>query len=435
MRLAQEFRFYNTFPVREYRWDNGLRAFLVHNPISPVAAYLTHYTVGSAAERDDQRGLAHFFEHMMFRETATLKDGDIDRILAEAGGVGLNASTSYDTTVYHVNVPAAHLDKVIALEADRMVNLRLSPDLIERERGAVLGELKMYQDMPSDQFWNAAMAAAFSTHPYRHPIIGTAEAVAGYGAGDFAAFYRAHYAPNRAIIVIAGGFEERDVLALLDRAYGALSPGEPRPDPAPADAPPDAARRVELTHDKISSEYLMLASHSPGLEHADTPALLLLSAVLSAGRSAPLHRRLVLEGLATSASTTLMDTDFKLVSPGLFLVEVDLQRGVRAEAAVDAVDALLAEWEAGGVPEGELERARNQIRLGSWSSLQTNMSIARKLGGYVVACGDPRSGEKLLAAVGRVTTAQVGDVLQRYLAAPGRITIAQRPAQGVPSCS
>jgi zinc protease len=427
VQLVDQFQWYGTFPVKHYRWDNGLQVFLVHNPISSVVAYLTHYTVGSASEREDQRGLAHFFEHMMFRETELLRDGDFDRIIAECGGVGLNASTSYDTTAYYVNVPAAQLERLVRLEADRMVNLKLSPELIEKERGAVLGEINMYKDMPSDQFWNAAMAAAFREHPYRHPIIGYPEQVAAFKTEDFAAFYRDHYAPNRAVIVVAGGFEEETVLKLLDQHYGALLPGAPRPAPAPAEPPPTSERRVELTHGKISTEYLLLGTHTPGIAHPHQPAIVLLSAVLGAGRSSPLHRRIVLEGLGTGVSCSVMDAEWKLVSPGLFLITVDLRHGVAAEAAEQAVDALLRDARRDGFGAEEIARAKNQIRLNGYSALQTNMGLARQLAGYQVACGDPRFGEKLLAAVARVTPEQLQDALERYALAPGRLTVVQRP--------
>ena len=196
LELFQEFTLLDAYPVRHYRMDNGLQALLLKNPISNVAAYLTLYTVGSASEDDRQRGLAHFFEHMMFRETDKLKDGDFDRVISQIGGVGLNAFTSYDATAYHVNVPSAHLGRVIGLEADRMANLRLSGELIERERGAVLGEMKMYKDMPSEQLWETVMAAAFKQHAYRHPIIGYMEQVEGFQDSDFAHFYEQHYAPR-----------------------------------------------------------------------------------------------------------------------------------------------------------------------------------------------------------------------------------------------
>ena len=131
MEPKQSWTLLGNYPMRHYAFENGLNAYLIHNPISPVAAFLTHYTVGSASEEDSERGLAHFFEHMMFRETDTLGDGDFDRIIAQSGGVGLNAFTSYDTTAFHVSLPTANLERVIGLESDRMANLKLSDELIE----------------------------------------------------------------------------------------------------------------------------------------------------------------------------------------------------------------------------------------------------------------------------------------------------------------
>lgn len=155
--------------------------------------------------------------------------------------------------------------------------------------------------------------------------------------------------------------------------------------------------------------------------------MILLSAVLSAGRSSPLHRRIVLEGLGTGASASVMDSEWKLVSPGMFLISVDLRHGVKAEAAEQAVDALLADARRDGFAEQEVERAKNQVRLAGFSSLQANMSLARQLGGYHVACGDARFGEKLLAAQGTVTHEQLQAALERYVLVPGRLTVVQRP--------
>jgi len=427
--MTEQFTYFGRFSVRNYRWPNGLQALLIHNPVAPVVAYLTQYTVGSASESDTERGLAHFFEHMMFRETAKLRDGDFDRIMAEAGGVGLNASTSYDSTQYYINVPVASLPQIIEVEADRMVNLRLSPDLVEKERGAVLGEMRMYNDMPSDQLYNALMAAAFQKHPYRHPIIGYADQVAAFGTEDFARFYHAHYAPNRAVISIAGGFDEAEVLRMLDAAYGKLPPGAPRPAPTPAESNGSAPKRIELTHDKVSSETLYIATHTPGLTHPDTPALAMLAAILSDGRSSPMNRRLVLEGLATSTSCGTLDVDYPLVSPGLFLVSVSLQHGIPAEKAEAVWDGLLSEFGQQGIAPEEFERARNQTRLGTYSSLQSNMGLARQLGGFQVACGNPRFGEQLLERLMAVTAEDVRRVLGTYVANPGRLTVIQRPGE------
>ena len=427
MELISESNLLGVFPFRHFRLGNGLDMLLVKNDISPVAAFLTHYKVGSAQESDKERGLAHFFEHMMFRETTTLGDGDFDRVIAESGGVGLNAFTSYDTTAYHVNVPSDMIERVIELESDRMVNLVLSKELLDRERGAVLGEMQMYKDMPSEQLWNRVMAESFSQHPYRHPIIGYAEQVEAFQASDFERFYRAHYAPNRALVVVAGQFDEPGIQDLLERAYGHLAAGAPQPQPARLDGAMTGARHAEIFHAKVTTESIVMAARAPGLTHADVPALQLLAALLSGGQSSPLYRRLVLEGLATNVNASLLDVEWMLSSPGLFLIDLSMQHGVRAETGEAAVNEVLTRFGEEGIPPEEFERALNQLRLAHYTNLRTNMSLARYLGGFTVAVGDALFGERLHAAIERVTAKQVQDVLKRYLADAPRIVVVQRP--------
>jgi len=138
----------------------------------------------------------------------------------------------------------------------------------------------------------------------------------------------------------------------------------------------------------------------------------------------------VLEGLATSASCGVLDIDYPLVSPGLFLVSVSLQHGVAAERAETVWDELISELGGKGIPAEEFERARNQARLATYSSLQSNMGLARQLGGFQVACGDARFGEKLLDNLMAVTPQDVRRVLETYVSGPGRLTVIQRPARG-----
>lgn len=430
MEPRQSWTLLGNYPLRHYSFENGLNAYLLHNPISPVAAFLTHYTVGSASEEDSERGLAHFFEHMMFRETDSLGDGDFDRIIAQSGGVGLNAFTSYDTTAFHVSLPSKNLERVIGLESDRMANLKLSEALIEIERGAVLGEMNMYKDMPSEQMWETLTAEAFSPHPYRHPVIGYEEQVRNFAQRDFERFYRAHYAPNRAVVVVAGDFDEARLVEQLAQAYGHLSPGAPRPEPSPAAPPWSESRRVEIFHARISTENLMMGWRTPGLTHGDLPALTVLAAVLSAGQSSPLHRKIVLDGLGSQASAFVMEAEMMLLSPGMFMVDVGLLHGIAAERAESAVRDLLESLARDGLAEEDLARAKNLLRLGFHSSLATNMSLARHVGGYVVACGDPQFGEKSLAKIAAVGQDAVMAALESYISAAPCLTLIQRPESG-----
>ena len=425
---VQSVSFMGTYPLKHYRLQNGLEIYLLHNPQSPVLTYLTHYTVGSALEEDAERGLAHFFEHMMFRETDTLADGDFDRIMSEAGGVGLNAYTTYDHTSYFVSVPTAQVQRVIDLEADRMANLKLSPELIEAERGAVLGEMHMYQDMPSEELWHAMTAAAFPSHPYRHPIIGYEDQVKAFNGPDFERFYSRHYAPNRAVLVIAGAFDEAALLESLKKAYGHLPEGAKRPTPRPPEGPWQSRGLVRLKNPKISTENLMMVWQTPGLTHPDTPALILLGTILSGGQSSPLYRAIVQAGLGTHVSAGNLDADMTLQSPGLFLIDAGLQQGVSADQALAVINDVLENLMSNGIGEEDFERALNQSRLGSYTALRSNSQMARQIASFAVACGDPLYGEKLLAKMEALDTNTVHQALRTYLREFTPLTIIQQPA-------
>ena len=429
MEFLQQDQFLDNYPIRQFRLENGLRTMLIHNPISPVAACMMMYTVGSASELDHQRGLAHFFEHMMFRETENLGDGDYDRIISEIGGVGLNAFTSFDVTAYHVSIPSASLGRVIELEADRMANLRLSEDLIERERGAVLGELKMYKDIPSEQVWDTLMASSYSEHPYQHPIIGYEEKVEGFGPEDFQKFYQAHYAPNRAWLVIVGDFQEQELLDQIEGAFGGIAPGEPLSEASPPEGPWEESKRIELEHEKITSDSLTIAFRSPGITHPDMPALLLLSAILSGGHSSPLHLAIVPTEIGTHISANFLEPDLMMVSPGLFVIEAGLQQGVPAEKAESAVNDVLKKLHQEGIPQEEIDRGKNQTRLSFYSGLRGNMSLARIIAGYNLVTGDPRFAEKVMANLAKVTQDELATVLEKYLIETKRLTLVQRPSK------
>jgi zinc protease len=184
---------------------------------------------------------------------------------------------------------------------------------------------------------------------------------------------------------------------------------------------------VRIEHEKVSTDWLIAAARAPGIHHPDVPALHLLAVLLSGGQSSPLHRRLVLGGLATHVSASLLDVDWVMASPGLFLIEAAMQHGVPAEAAEDAIDEVLAGFRNRGVPSEEFERALNQLRLSHYSALRANMALARYLGGFAVTCGDPLFGERLTQAVERTTPGQIADVLERYLIAAPRVVVVQSP--------
>ena len=156
----------------------------------------------------------------------------------------------------------------------------------------------------------------------------------------------------------------------------------------------------------------------------------MLSAVLNAGQSSPLYRELVLGGLASHVSASLLETEMMLVSPGLFIIECGAQHGVAAEKAEQAIEGVLHELLSGGIAPEELERARNQVLLSYYGGMRSNMSLARQVGGYTLACGDPLFGQRAMEALQAAGAEEVSSVLQRYLVSAPKVTVIQRPEKG-----
>ncbi|MGZ3696261.1 MAG: M16 family metallopeptidase, partial [Bdellovibrionota bacterium] len=294
----------NGLPVEEYRLDNGLQILLVQDHSAPVFTYQVWFKVGSATEKMDPKlqktGLAHLFEHMMFRGTAKVPDGDFAKQMSAAGESGLNATTWLDRTNYFESLPKDKLELAFTLESDRMANLALDDKLFKTELGAVFGERKMGRDKPSrvanDELWELA----FDKHPYKWTTMGTTEELNSFTVDEANYFYKTYYAPNNATIILIGDFDTGKALHLAEKYYGKYKAQEiPHREPAP-EAPQTAAREKEIFHPLATADLLEIGYHIPDSKNADIPALQVLGAVLSTGNGSIMEQELVQEGLASS---------------------------------------------------------------------------------------------------------------------------------------
>ena len=400
---------------------------------SGVVAYHSQFDVGCSGEDDAQRGMAHFLEHMMFRGTKkALKDGDFDRVVAEMGGVDLNAYTSYDSTAYHVSIPSGALAALVQMEAERLVFLDVGAAALEAERGAVLGELRIQEDVPVEKHWQLLMRKAFAKHPYRHPIIGYAAQLEAFSAADFERFYTRHYVPNRLTVILVGDLDVEATCALLDRHYGSLPRGEEAPSRAALNPERDFpwGESFEALHPEVSHLTLSLAWPSLGVRHPDSAALLLLSAYLGLGRSSPLEQCLVRDGLASHFSCTRIDEELGLVDAGLFLVDVSLLPGQKEVTdAVQAIEKELIKIQAGQIAARGLLRAKRQLLLNHYLEAETHMGLAAQLGNYHALCQAPDQGERLLEALKALTAEQVAAFACRYLDGRAPLSVVQRPSR------
>lgn len=370
--------------VRRHLLDNGLSVLTLVDHTAPVVSYQTWFKVGSRDERAGKTGLAHLFEHLMFNETRSLGHGEFDRRIENAGGE-TNASTWVDWTHYHSEIPASELGVIVAFEADRMANLVLREPQLRSEREVVQNERRFRVDDDVEGIASEALyATAFTRHPYGHPTIGWKRDIAAFTTGDCRNFYRTYYAPNNAILVVAGDFDEARLLRLLRAHYGRLAPARIARPTRPTE-PAQRAERTRTLRRTTPSEKIALGYHGPAFGHADHAVLSVLNELLLGSRSSRLFRRLV-EDEDLVADLHGHVTPF--ADPGLYEMWFSLREGRRAARVLRGVEREIRRLCTEAVPSAELDRVKNRAELGFLMALETAGGKAEQAGFYETVLGD-----------------------------------------------
>ncbi len=360
-----------------YVLANGLRVVLLPERRAPVFAYQTWFGVGSKHEDSALTGIAHLFEHLMFKATRAHPAGELDREM-ERRGTQTNAATWVDWTFYTETLAARgdNLETVIHFEADRMVNLLLDEETFRSEVEVVKNERRMVvEDAITGELSEQLYAHAFTVHPYRWPTIGAMAHLERATVADLERFYRAHYAPNNATVVIAGDLEPGATLTALARAYGPL-PAQPSPSPAWAREPRQSAPRQVVLERPIVAPQLLLGFHAPASAEPDFGAVEMLGEILVTGDNGRLYHRLVSEeGVATDVSGSLAP----FAEPGLYELLVALRPGADPLAAAALVEEELGRL-ARDLDPAERDKAQAGLELAWLDSLKDAEGCAEALG-------------------------------------------------------
>jgi zinc protease len=417
----------NGRPVSHYQLGNGLQIYCVENHSAPVFTFQVWFKVGARDEKLDPRlnatGLAHFFEHMMFRGTPSFADGEFDRILTRNGVDNENATTWLDRTNYYESLPSEKLELVVQLESDRMVNLVINQELLDTERGAVLGEYHMGLDDPESVAYDKLYETAFTTHPYRYTTIGTEEEIRRFTKEDAEYFYRKYYAPNNATILMVGDVNPAQAIAVIEKYYGGIPSQVIDRIPSPVEPPQIHERPVQFRHPQLRQEKLFLGYHTPEASHADQPALLVAQSMLTLGEGALLQSEWVNTGFAVGLNGSLN----QLRDPGLFIIGADLQVGHHAEELLGILDRKIGEITEATQFAREVERAKNQLLLQIYQQWQENNSLAGFMGEFIASAGDPMVAFAQTAAIEQVTPADVKQVIAKYLVHTNRTVVVGIP--------
>jgi predicted Zn-dependent peptidase len=397
--------------VVEKTLPNGLKVRLYPDSTTPVFSYQTFFNVGSRNERPGITGISHLFEHMMFHGSKKFKTGRFDKMLESRGGHS-NAYTSFDMTVYYDNAPSEALETVMDLEADRMHALQITPKKLETERQVVLEERLLRVDNDIVGMMDEELSSlVWKAHPYRWPIIGYAGDIKAISKEDCLEFFRTYYAPNNAVLFIAGDIDVDVTLRLLKKYYGKIPSGPPIPPVVNSEPQQKGERRAEI-HFPTQAPYLMVAWRGSSATHRDTLALDVLQFILGVGHSSRLVHSLVFEKeVAVSVS---VHWGWRL-DPGSFVVTMELRPGADAKEAermlYEELDLVLQN----GIRSEELKKALNTLSLQTLEGFSTYQGCAQLLGCYEMFWGSWREGLQLLPRYDQITRDEIRECAQRYL--------------------
>ena len=403
--------------VANFTLDNGLEVVVIPDRRAPIVTHMVWYKVGSADELPGKSGIAHFLEHLMFKGTARHPAGEMDRLIAEIGGY-TNAFTTRDVTVYHQTVPPDFLEEMMDFEADRMRGLDLTEEVIGAERDVVLEERRQRVEVsPQALLAEETAATAYQNHPYRIPTIGWLHEMEQLNRADAVAFYDRYYAPNNAVLVVAGDVEPDVVRALAESTYGTVPRGPDLPPRIrPAEPQYDTARTVTLRDPRVGVPSFARGWITPSYrvaEPGEAEALDLLSEILGGGPRSRFYQEIVVKaGIAAEVGASYDGGAYDPSSFTLYGVPQGEHSLEDVEAAVEAQVLRLIE---DGVTPAELDAAKMRYVRSLIFARDEQSSMADIYGSRLAnggAVGDIAEWPDRIRAV---TSEQVQAVAAKYL--------------------
>lgn len=408
--LATVCCFAQAVEVKQHVLENGMKILIHEDHDVPNVAMYLFFSVGSRNEQPGTTGLSHFFEHMMFNGAKKYGPKQFDIVLEKAGGRN-NAYTSKDVTVYTDFLPDTALELMFDMEADRLKDLALLPEMVASERQVVANERRMSVDNnPFGTLYEQLNAAAYTAHPYQWPVIGWASDIEQWKREELEHHYRMGYAPNNCTVVVAGAVSEEEVLRLARKYFEPIPRQDPPPPVRTVEPAQNGERRVTV-YRRAQLPIQMVSWHVPPTRHDDTPALSVLGALLSQGRSSRLYRRMVDGGVALRAQCGGNES----LDPGQFLCFVSPRSGVEPETSERALFEEIEKLQKDAPPAKELQKAKNQLLADYFRELKTIANKANFIGNFEVFHGDWRKVNAYEAAIQAVTAEDVQRVAAKYL--------------------
>ncbi|MEZ5854145.1 MAG: pitrilysin family protein [Hyphomicrobiaceae bacterium] len=401
----------------EFKISNGMTVVVVEDHRAPVATHMVWYRVGAADEPPGVSGIAHFLEHLMFKSTDKIPTGEFSKIVSRLGGQD-NAFTGQDVTAYYQRIAKDRLPKVMALEADRMVHLRLEEKEVLTERKVILEERRTRTDNnPSALLDEQMNAALYLSHPYGLPVIGWEHEMAALSRDDALAFYKRFYAPNNAILVVTGDVTPDEIRALAEDTYGKIpSNSAVKARQRPQEPPHRAALRVELKDARAGKPSLHRHYLAPAYTTAkpgEAEALDLLLKVVASGTTSRIYKQLVVaDKVASSTGGWYSGSGRDSGKITLYAVPTD---GVSLAKLEEALDAVIDDIKEKGITQAELDRAKKTYLAEYIYDSDSQTALARRYGWSLAVGRTVKDIEEWPERIGKVTLEDTAKAAAAYL--------------------
>ncbi len=396
--------------VEKYQMANGLRVLLHADPKAPLINYQTWYRVGGKDDPQGQAGIAHLFEHLMFRETKKRKGKDFLQDI-QSRGIYLNAYTSHDHTVYHFNLPKKELEYIAELESERMVDLVLNETNLKLEQDIVKEERMMRYENSPQNIYIDLFETVFQQSNYRSPVIGYKKDIDAISIKKCLDFYNTFYSPNNAILVIAGPIHIKKTKTILEKHYGHLKPASLPTRSYPEETKQKQARFKDL-HRPVQTASFTLAYPLPKAGSKESYALELLSFILGGGESSRLYRNLVEKNsvaVSSHASAYFLETD------GIFYISSDLhpQKSIKTAENLALEEVKTIRFQA--ISQEELDLAKTNIIKAHVDALKTTEGKASLLAYHETVFYDYAHSFQELDRYNQVQIADIQEAALKYL--------------------
>jgi len=408
-------RFWNE-PIERTVLPNGLTLLVKRDVSAALASVQVWVKTGSIHEGENLgAGLSHYLEHMLFKGTERRAGREISATVQAHGGY-INAYTTFDRTVYYIDLPSEHTAVALDILADAVLHSTLPADEVTKEKDVILREIAMTKDDPDNRLWDALFSTAFREHPYRQPIIGHREVFAEITREQLVAYYRARYVPNNLVVVVVGDVDPTAVRAMVETHFGGARRASLAPVLVPEE-PLQLGRRSDEKFEDVEITRATLAWPIPGLTHADAPVLDLLSMVLGHGDSSLLWQEVrERAGLVH----TIDASSWNPGSSGLFCISFtcDADKRMRAQAAIARTIERVA---SRPTSPAQLKKAMRQLVVGEINAQKTMSGQASQLGSAEVVVGDLHHSRTYFSALQGTTGADIQRAARQYLV-PERLT-------------